>query len=202
METKVIASALVAVLTLSLGSCGSSSSVASTEPRSTSPFGPTYYAPDAETDTDEYFVGLGIARVSQYQMGQAHSDALADAQKKVRMKVSHAYKGVITNYSNSIGNNNGTDVQNKLENAGTQIIDAIINDTRESSKPQFSAVDDKGYVTCFVNIRIYKNDLAQKIAEKVADAVSDDEEMSIRFKEAEFRKVMEDAFNQYKEENK
>ena len=198
MKTKFFTCAILALLTLSTVSCGTSS----TSSRSTNPFGQTFVAPSAEHDTDEYFAALGIASGSRYQMGEVHANALSDAQNKVRMKLSHSYKGRITNYSNAIGNKNETDIQKKLENAGTQIIDAIVNDTRESVAPQFSEVDDKGYVTCFVNIRVYKDVVAKKIAEKVADAVSDDEEMAIRFKEAEFRKQMEESFKQYKEENK
>ncbi len=202
MKTKVIASALVAVLTLSLGSCGTSSPVASTAPRSTSPFDQTYQAPGAEIDTDEYFAGFGVASGSQHQMGEVHLAAVKNAQDIVRMKLKHCYKGMLTDYSNQIGNNNGTDIQTKLERAGEQIIDAIVNDTRESTKPEYSGVDDKGYVKCFVNIRIYKDEFADKMTEKIADAVSDDEELSIRFKEAEFNKKMKESFKQYKEENK
>ena len=84
-----------------------------------------------------------------------------------------------------------------MERAGTQIIDAIVNDTK-ATKVVFSSVDEKGNVTCYTGIRVDK----KVVVEKIADFVSEDEELKIRFKEAEFRKRMEENFTKFKQNDK
>ncbi len=129
-------------------------------------------------------------------MDVLQTSALTNAQNIVRQKMKHAYKGAIDDYSNYIGNNAGSDAQTHIERAGTQIIDAVINDTRATSGPKFSAVDDKGDVTCFVGIRVYK----KAIEDKIVEHVSKDEELRIRFNEQEFRKKMDENFKKFKED--
>ena len=55
-------------------------------------------------------------------------------------------------------------------------------------------VDEKGNVWYYALIRISKKEMAQKIAK----AVSEDEELKIRFKEEEYRKTMEQRFANFK----
>ncbi len=107
----------------------------------------------------------------------------------------HAYKGAVDDYMSSIGNNAGTDIEAKIERGGTQLIDVVVNDTQASKGPMFSAVDEKGNVTCFIGIRISK----KMMADKIADYVSEDEELKIRFKEDQFRERMKESFKEFKE---
>lgn len=175
-------------------SCGSQkTAVAPTQ--AVNPFGTgTYSAPGFEPDTDEYFAALGIANGPHARMDVLQLTALTNAQNVVRQKLKHAYKGMVSDYSNYIGNNSGSDAQTHVERAGDQIIDAIVNDTQARSL-NFSGVDEKGNVNCYVGIRIYK----KQLADKIADAVSEDEELKIRFKESEFRKYMQEKFKDFKE---
>ena len=87
----------------------------------------------------------------------------------------------------------GTDIQNKIERAGTQVIDAVVNDTKES-QVKYSSVDEKGNVYCYVGIRINKEKLADEVAKAVAKAVTDEEEVKIGFNEAKFREQNADVF--------
>ena len=160
-----------------------------------SPFGDVYEVPAAEHDTDDYFGATGIASGPKARMDVLQMSALTNAQNIVRQKMQHAYKGAIDDYSSYIGNNAGADAVNKVERAGTQIIDAIVNDTQATKGPMFSAVDEKGNVTCYVGIRVSK----KAIAEKITDYVSEDEELKIRFKEDQFRQRMEENFKKFKE---
>ncbi len=175
-------------------SCGAPRQMA-TAPASNSPFGETFEAPCQEYDTDEYFTSTGIANGPQTRMGMVHEMALANAQNIVRQKMQHAYKGAIDDYSNAIGTNAGTDMQEKIERGGTQVIDRIINDTQENCV-KYSAVDSRGNVSCYVGIRISK----EEVATAIADYVSDDEELKIRFNEFDFRKRMEETFKKFKED--
>ena len=197
-------SVIAAIAVMLLSGCGASKKAAGTmasAPSSTNPFGDVYEAPCAEFDTPEYFAATGIASGAQARMGEIQRMALANAQQIIRQKMEHAYKGAIDDYMNSVGNNGGTDVQSKLEAGGTQIMDLIVNETQASCGPKFSGVDSRGNVTCYVGIRIPKKALAETIVETVADNVSEDEEMQIRFKEDEFRKRTLENFERFKAES-
>jgi hypothetical protein len=163
-----------------------------------SPFGEVYDAPCSQDakDTDEYFAAIGIASGSKNRMDVLQTSALTNAQNVIRQKMRHAYQGAIKDYSNAIGNNSGTDMAMHVERAGTQIIDAIVNETNATCGPKFSSVDERGDVTCYTAIRISK----KEVASKIADHLSKDEELKIRFDEANFRKGMEEDFKKYKEE--
>lgn len=180
-----------------LVSCGTQKNAMSNanNSRSASPFGDVYEVPAAENDTEEYFGATGIASGSKARMGDLQLDALSNAQNMIRQKMKHAYKGAVDDYMVRFGNNAGSDIQSKLERGGTQIIDAIVNDTQASKGPLFSNVDEKGNVTCYIGIRISK----KVIADKVADYVSEDEELKIRFQEDQFRKRMKESFKEFKE---
>lgn len=191
----------VIVSCIMITSCGSSKGSQTSYKQSNaqgSPFGEVYEAPAAEYDTDDYFGATGIAYGPKANMDILQLNALTNAQNAVRQKMKHSYKGMVSDYANTVSNNAGTDIQSKVERGGDQIIDAIVNDTRASKGPMFTAVDDKGNVTCFIGIRVSKKD----VAEKIADYVSEDEELKIRFKEDEFRKRIKDAFKDYKENRK
>jgi hypothetical protein len=180
--------------------CGGSKQVSGDnyKPKAGSPFGDVYEAPCSEPDTDEYFAALGIANGSKNRMDVLQTAALTNAQNIVRQKMKHAYKGAIDDYSNYIGNNAGSDADVKIERAGTQIIDEMINNTKALCGPKFSSVDEKGQVTCFVGIRIS----TKEVADKIVDNVSKDEELRIRFQEQEFRKRMDANFDKFKSDNK
>lgn len=181
-------------------SCGGSKQVAApyTAVRTAealNPFGSgTFDAPGFEPDTEEYFAALGIANGPQTRMDVLQLSALTNAQNVVRQKLKHAYKGMVADYSNYIGNNAGSDAQVHVERAGDQIIDAVVNDTQAQSL-KFSGVDAKGHINCYCGIRVYK----KQLADKIADVVSEDEELKYRFKENEFRKYMQEKFKEYKE---
>ena len=182
-------------------SCGvNRSAMTNVASRSGNPFGDVYEMPAAEYDTDEYFGATGIATGPATRQDVLQSAALTNAQNLVRQKMKHAYQGLIDDYSNYVGTSAGTNAETKIERGGTQIIDAIVNETR-ATKVVFSGIDDKGNMTCYTGIRVSKTDLAEKIAEQVAEAVSEDEELKVRFKEDEFRKKMNERFKEFKENN-
>lgn len=188
---------MAVMATLMFASCGTTKTVQTTIPstQSTNPFGPVTEVPAAEHDTDEYFGATGIATGAHARMGALQLLALTNAQDMVRQKMKHAYKGMVSNYMQEYGNNVGTDIKEKLERAGDQIIDVIVNETQASKGPLFSNVDDKGNVTCFIGIRVSK----KMTTDKIADYVSEDEELKIDFKESQYRERMQQAFKDYKE---
>ena len=159
------------------------------------PFGEVYQLPTSETDTEEYFGATGVAYGPINQLGELQINALQNAQDIVRMKMKHSYKGMISNYSRTNTNKLGSDIQSKLERGGEHIIDAIVNDTQSSAPPTINP-DDKGNVTVFMSVRVYK----QELADKISQYVSEDEELKMQFEEDQFRKRMDETFKKYKEE--
>lgn len=159
------------------------------------PFGDVYEVPAAEHDTDDYFGATGIAYGNAANMDILQLDALTNAQNAVRQKMKHAYKGLISDYANSMNSGSGYGVESKVERGGDQVIDVIVNDTQATKGPMFSSVDDKGNVTCYVGIRVSK----KVVAEAISDYLSEDQELKLRFDEEQFRKRMDETFRKYKE---
>jgi hypothetical protein len=196
MKKNFISIAVIAMFLTMTGCGGSKQSSGNVyKAKAGNPFEDVYEPPCTTQDDDEYFAATGIANGSKNRMDVLQTRSLTNAQNIVRQKMQHAYKGAIDDYSKYIGTNAGSDADVKVERAGTQIINAVINNTKAWCGPKFSGVDEKGNVTCFVGIKIS----AKEIADKIIDHVSKDEELRIRFQEQEFRKHMFDNFEKFKE---
>lgn len=187
------------VLLLFISSCKSHQTVVSQTPTSTAPFGEVYSMPCGTVkDTPEKFAAVGIYRGSSYQKGECHLNAIANAQAIIREKYHHAYKGMISNYNATIGNNHGNDISAKLERAGDAILDIMLNDAYEVCT-KFSGVFDDGMIECYVGLEILKGELAERVSKKVAEVLTDEEKEQINFNEFNYRKQMEERMKNYKE---
>lgn len=162
------------------------------------PFGQTYSTPCEIYDSPTEFTANGIYRGMSTQMGEVQKYALQNAQEIVRLKMKHAYKGMVSDYSATVGNDKGNTLEKKMSSAGDRIIDAIVNETMESCK-SWSKIGDDGQITCYVAIRISKVDMAQKVAKEVQNQLTQDEKDRISFNEQEYRKQMEERFKQFQE---
>lgn len=185
--------------TMMFAACSGSKSTAQNN-KTNNPFGETYQMPCEELDSQTEFAATGIYKGSANQKGDVQMYALQNAQQQCRMKMQHAYKGMVSNFAMSHGGNAGNDVQNKIAMAGDQIIEAVLNDTRATCV-RFSGVDDRGDIECYVGIRINKGELAQKIAGRVNDVLSQEEKARIDFNEKNYREDMEKRFQNYKDNN-
>ena len=162
------------------------------------PFGQTYSTPCEIYDSPSEFTANGIFTGSSRQMGEVQKYALENAQEIVRLKMKHAYKGMVSDYSSTHGNDKGNTLEKKISSAGDRIIDAVVNETMESCK-SWSKIDDAGQITCYVAIRIPKADLAAKVAKVVQNQLTPDEKTRIDFDESVYRKQMEERFKQFQE---
>ena len=167
---------------------------------STNPFGDSYEAPCQMYD-DDVFAATGIYKGSMEQKGELQKFALVNAQTLCRMKVKHTYRGMVSDFAQSHGNNRGNDIETKISQAGDQIIDAVINDT-QAKCVKYSGVGADGRMEAYVGIKINKRELAGKIADAVKDALTDEEKTKIDFHEEEYRKQMEERFEKFREEHK
>ncbi len=192
--------AVIAMMVVALTACGSKKQVAQSSVPSggANPFGVTVAPPCEIYDTPTEFTATGIFRGSANQKQEVHKNALLNAQEIVRLKMKHVYKGMVSDYSSSVGNNKGNDIERKMNSAGDRIIDAIVNETAENCL-RFGEVQSDGHLECYVSIKISKQEVAQKIAQEVQDKLTQDEKDRIGFNEQEYRKQMEQRFQQYKE---
>lgn len=192
---------LVAIVMV-LASCGASRRApVQAQTSNTAPFGETYAMPCEVYDTPDEFAATGIYRGSSYQKGECQLNALENAKQLVYAKYHHSYNGMISNYSSTIGNNRGNDIATKLQRAGDQVVNAILNDIAASCV-RFSAVQDDGMIECYVAIKVPKQAIAAQTAKTIADVLTPDEKLLINFEEEQYRKQMEQRFNDYKEHNK
>lgn len=189
---------LTTLILLCCAACSTRKKVHVTQNTTTNPFGEAFESPCAVYDTPTEFAATGIYRGSMYQKGEVHTYALQNAQSIVRQKMQHAYQGMLSDFSQSIGNNRGNDISVKMSKAGDQIIDVIVNNTSESCV-KWSGIGDDGMVECYVAILISKEETANQITKKVKDVLTEDEKMKIGFEEEQYRKNMQARFKEYKE---
>lgn len=192
----------LATFAIAIAACGTPKNVPTQNlAKSTAPFGETYSLPCEVFDTDDEFAATGIYRGSSYQKGECQLNALENAKQIVYAKYHHAYNGMISNYSSTIGNNRGNDISTKLQRAGDQVVKAVLNDIKACCV-KFSGVQEDGMIECYIGIKVPKQALAAQVAKTVADVLTADEKMQINFEEDQYRKQMEERFAAYKEQNK
>ena len=134
--------AVLLMTALVLSSCGAKQAVAQSQ-KTQNPFGETFEAPCQVYDTKQDFAASTSFRGSSMQRNEVQKNALLAAQDLIRLKMQHAYKGMVSEYSASVGNNRGNDVERKMNSAGDRIIDAIINETMQSCV-RWSGIYDDG----------------------------------------------------------
>lgn len=181
------------VLSLFFTSCGTQKKSVQADSRQggVSPFGDTFEVPCQMYDTPEEFGATGIYMGSSNQKGECQLGALANARQQVYEKYHHVYKGHVSNYSNTYGNDSGNGIKVKMERAGDMALNVVLNDI-QASCVKFSAVYDDGMVECYVGIRVPKGKLSAEIARQVANVLTDDEKSQINFDKYKFRQDLEE----------
>ncbi len=198
---KIMFLSLAAITALTFASCKSTKSATTVANPDENPFGESYEMPCTIYDTEENFAATGSFIGSSKQLGEVQKNALFNAQDLIRNKMSHAYKGMVSEYSASVGNNSGNDIERKMTSAGDKILDLLVNNTSASCL-KWSKIGTDGHITCYIAISIPKAKFAAQIASEVADKLTQEEKDRIGFNEQEYRKQMEERFKQYKEDRK
>ena len=198
MKRTVLFAALTALIVCSCGTAKQTSAQVQTSSTSNAPFGEVYSMPCEVYDTDTEFAATGIYRGSSYQKGECQLNALENAKQLVYAKFKHTYNGMISNYSNTIGNNRGNDIETKLERAGDQVVKAILNDI-QASCVKFSGVQADGSIECYVAIKVPKRVIADQVTKTISDNLTQEEKDRIGFDEYNYRRQMEERMKNYRE---
>ena len=184
-----------------ISSCGSKQAVAQNSNKNGggSPFGPTYEMPCQVYDTPQEFAATTAYRGSKNKMENIRWSALQNAQELIKLKMQRSYDGLFSTYANSYGNNKGNDVEDKMERACDDALKGILNTTSESCI-RWSEVDEDGHIYCYIAIKISKEELAKEATKEVKKLLTEDEKTRIDFREEEFRKKLNDRFENFKDE--
>lgn len=183
---------LIAVL-IPITICNAKTKKQAEEVKSESVFGDTWTMPCQLYDTDEEFCASSAYTGPKDQLAEVQKNALLAAQEIIRLKMKHSYQGMVSEYSASIGNNAGNDVEHKMQSAGDRIIDVIVNETRQVCT-EYSLDKFRVNMTCYIGIKISKTDTADRISKEISDNLTQEEKDRISFNEQEYRKQMEKSF--------
>ena len=183
-----------------LTSCGAKKQVAqSSNTRNKNPFTETREMPCQIYDTKTEFAATTAFRGNANKMDAIRFRALEEAQNIIKLKVKRSYKGLISDYKGQWGTNAGNDVADKMEMACDNVLEGVLNETSESCI-RWGDVDEDGHVYCYIAIKISKQELSEKSAKAVKNMLTEDEKMRIDFREEEFRKKMNERYENFKDE--
>ena len=178
-------------------SCGGSKQVAGTSSQKyTNPFeAGAYELPCAIYDDDEYFAATGMASGSAGEKDKLQVNALKNGQDIIAMKLQHAVEGAMMSFYETESSNGNTDIDGQTTGGVNNIIMGIVNNTSHCCL-KFSGVDEKGNCECYIGIKISK----QKVADAVADNLSQSKKEDIRNRAEEFRGQLSEMLKEYKEQ--
>ena len=185
----------IMMIACALVSCGAKQAASK---KGKNPFGESYEAPCQVYDTKQVFAATAAFRGSSMQPSEVQKGALIAAQEIVRLKMQHAFQGMVSEYSSTVGNNRGNDIERKITAAGDRIIDLIVNETTQTCV-RYSEVFENGDIMCHVSVEISKADAARRVTEAVEDKLTQDEKDRIGFNEEQYREQMQQRSEQYKE---
>jgi len=161
----------------------------------TTPFPSTGEEPPCMVFSNEKeFAAVGIASGPSTQKGSIQKAALANAQDMIRAMMEHAYNGFVDTWMESIGANQGTDIETETRSVGRQTIMQIVSIT-DPVCLKFSNVDAKGNVECYIGVKVSK----EKISQAVSDNLSKNQKEDIRKRAADARKEMDEYFKKITE---
>lgn len=196
MKEKVIIP-IISIIAILMSSCGSHKAPA-LQQKNVSPFGNVYKAPCSEyRDTKDTFVGNGIYRGSYKDKGECHLFAIENAKSIIRSKFHHSYLGMISEYISSTGNNRGKDIGTKIQIAGDEVLEMMLNDADELCY-FFSDIFDDGDIECYVAIAISKEELSKRVSGSVSDKLTEEEKQKINFDDYTFRNYMYERIKKIK----
>ncbi|MCQ2274784.1 MAG: hypothetical protein MJZ86_08335 [Bacteroidales bacterium] len=140
---------------------------------------------EASRSDKSYYRELGTGK--DVEMAKARKKAVQSAQSIMKERLAHTVKGLATDYSKTVSvPNKGMDMENMLENEFVSVVDAALNDADNPCEKW--SQDRTGNWNAYYTIEIKKTELVDKLA----NAVSKNEELKVAFDREQFRKFAED----------
>lgn len=124
--------------------------------------------------------------------------ALNKARVQMAENMKGAYRGMVSNYLQEMGLNDKTDIEEKLEAAGDQIVDTFVGTTQPICVKTRKI--DEGQIETYVGLKTLGVDVAKKLVAAASFNLTEDERNKINFDEEQYRKKMEGTFDKYNAE--
>lgn len=153
----------------------------------TSPAGLTFDLPcsGVATSDKEYYRQLGIGK--DIDLSIAQRKALQSAKSILRDRLGEHVKGLATDYSKTYSKSGkGSDLEGILEREFTSVVDKVLDDA--DNPCESPAQLNTGEFQYYYVIEIRKNELA----DKMADAISNNDKLRAEFDRDQFRKYAEE----------
>lgn len=151
-------------------------------------------------DDDDYFAAVGIAKGDIDEKGRLQELALYDARRIVEWKVRPAYysMGVIIamKVNEVLSTDREDNITDKIRKAGDSVIKTTIKNA-QAECVKYSGIMEDGMIEAYVGIKISRRKLAEEMLREIRKVLSENKKNEISFDE--YRKRMEETFQQYKE---
>jgi hypothetical protein len=154
-------------------SYGGSKEVSSTTAQDAPPFDQASQAPCTVFDDEDNFAATGFASGAATEKGALQLVALKNAQDVIALKMQHAVEGAVKSFFESVGSNQGTDLDSQTIGGINNIILGIVSNTSHSCL-MWSNVDAKGNIECYIAIQVSKVEIANAVADSIPNIKSKD----------------------------
>lgn len=185
----------MAAIAIVFASCGSEKQMTSSQPQQQNQRmqeGVSIVIPcvDVSYDDENYYRDLGIGTALNPQM--ARKAAVKEAQSMIKERLNGVVKGLSVDYSRAVSGNAPSDkVQGIIESEFNTVIDQVLNNADKVCEDLVKLQD--GNYRAYYAIQISK----KEIVNKVAEAISMEEEFGIEFKREQFRKYADEYLEKH-----
>ncbi|MBR4917900.1 MAG: hypothetical protein IKZ52_01615 [Bacteroidales bacterium] len=173
---------MIIAAALAFASCKSSKQVVQTPPPGRTEI--ELPCVDESMDNDEYFRAMGTA--TNMNMQNARSAAFDAAKSMLNKRLGGFITGLSTDYSRTVaGDAQMEKVQRMMEGEFYQVVERMLNDAAKTCEKMYQ--NQTGNYESFIAIQVSKKELVNKMA----DRLSDNQELEIEFNRDQFRKFAE-----------
>lgn len=177
-------------ITIVFASCKSSKQITQTPPPDEVEV--TLYCVDESMDNEEYFKALGIGENLNQQ--NARSAAFDAAKSMLNKRLGGFVTGLSTDYSRTVAGDARMDkVQRMMEGEMYQVVEKMLNDAAKTCEKMTKTTS--GSYKSYIAIQVSKKELVNKMADKLTE----NQELEIEFNRDQFRKFAEKKMKELEE---
>jgi hypothetical protein len=148
--------------------------------------------PCFQPDDDEWYTGTVARRSPVGRTNTLATACLRAARQNLQQKIKGRLKQVTRDYFNQMDIDEGSNEASHIESASDYIVDQFMNDMLETCR-KITQPDAQGMVTMYIGVKISK----AALVDNLANGLSKDKQLELRFEEKTFR---DDAFKVFSED--
>lgn len=180
---------MVIAIAVAFASCKTNKQVAQTPPGRTEIELPCV---DESMDTDDYFKAMGTA--TNVNMQNARSAAFDAAKSMLNKRLGGFVTGLSTDYSRTVAGDAQVDkVQRMMESEMYAVVERMLNDASKTCEKMYQ--NQSGNYESYIAIQVSKKEMINKMA----DRLTNNQELEIEFNRDQFRKFAEQKMKELKE---